>query len=137
MIPLKTLRLGLGNSVASISGLNHYGYTPDKPSPPCFFPAELDMDRTASGGRTFGALRGYDMRARVLTSRADDLSGQGLLDDYLSEGSTNNIIDAIEADQTLGGIAATVQVYRVDGYRLYTHGADLYYGATLYVAVNG
>lgn len=137
MINVGDLRQALGNTVASIAGLNHLGYTPDSVSPPCFFPAEVTFDRTAAGGRTFGTLRGYDVACRVLTSRADDLSGQGLLDDYLSEGSSNNIVAALESDQTLGGIAKTVLVERVDGYRLYTVGADLFYGATFHVSVLG
>ena len=137
MINLAALRQALGDAVASIDGLNHYGFTPDAPSPPCFYPAEVTMDRTAAGGRTFGDLRGYDVACRVLTSRADDLAGQALLDTYLSEGTSDNILAAIESDQTLGGIAATVLVYRVDGYRLYTVGADMLYGATLHVSITG
>jgi hypothetical protein len=142
MINLAALRLALGNSVVSINGptppaLNYFGYTPDSVSPPCFFPAEVELDRTAAGNRTFGAIRGYDVKCRILTSRADDLTGQALLDAYLSEGTTDNVVDAIEADQTLGGIAKSVFVYRVDAYRLYTVGADLFYGATLHVRVMG
>jgi len=137
MINLASLRQKLGDAVASIDGLNHFGYTPDTVSPPCFYPAEITFDRTAAGGRTFGELRGYDIACRVLTSRADDLAGQALLDQYLSEGTTDNIVAALETDQTLGGIAKTVLVYRVDGYRLYTVGADMFYGATFHVQVNG
>ena len=137
MINLAALRLGLGNAVANIANLNHFGYTPDTISPPCFFPADITFDRTATGGRAFGTLRGYDVICRVLTSRADDLAGQKLLDDYLSEGSNNNIVAALESDQTLGGISKTVLVERVDGYRIYTVGADLFYGATFHVSILG
>lgn len=137
MIALGALRQALGDAVASIAGLNHYGYAPNKVAPPCWFPAEITLDRSAAGGRTFGALRGYDVRCRVLTSRADDLTGQAALDAYLSEGSSNNIVTAVESDQTLGGIAASVFVYQVDGYRLYTIGPDLFYGATFHIRVAG
>ena len=137
MINLTDLRQALGDAVASIAGLNHFGYTPDTISPPCFFPADITFDRTAAGGRTFGSLRGYDIICRVLTSRVDDLSGQELLDDYLSEGTTDNIVAALESDQTLGGISKTVFVERVDGYRLYTVGAETFYGATFHISVLG
>lgn len=137
MIALGALRQGLGDSVASIAGLNHLGFTPDIVSPPCWFPAEITVDRTASSHRTFGATRGYDCTCRVLTSRSDDLTGQAMLDGYLSEGSSANIVDAVMADQTLGGIAKSVEVYRVDGYRLYTVGADTFYGATFHIQVLG
>jgi hypothetical protein len=137
MINVGLLRAGLGNSVASIGRLNHYGYTPNQVQPPCFFPVEVTFDLTAAGHRTFGTNRGYEVTCRLLTSRADDLSGQALLDKYLSEGSTDNIVEAIQADQTLGGIAASVFVHHIDGYRLYTVGADVFYGATFRVQVLG
>ncbi len=137
MINVGDLRQALGNSVASIPGLNHFGYTPDNIQPPCFFPLDVVMDRTAAGQRTFGNTRGYQVVCRIVTARADEIAGQGLLDDYLSEGTTNNIVDAIEADQTLGGIAKSVFVHRIDGYRQYTIGPDLFYGASFNVQVIG
>lgn len=137
MINIGDLRQGLGDAAATIDGLNHFGYTPDSISPPCFFPAEVNLERNAAGGRTFGEIRGYDVACRVLTSRADDLSGQALLDEYLSEGGSSDLIAALESDQTLSGIAKSVFVERVDGYRIYTVGADMFYGATFHVKVLG
>lgn len=138
MISVRALREAVGTAPDGVvEGLNCFGYVPDMISPPSFFPFDVEIDRTAGGGRTFGATRGYHVNAMVATSSSDDRAGQELLDRYLSEGNDESIIDAIEADPTLGGIAKSLNVERVDGYRIYTIGKSEFYGARLRVFVIG
>lgn len=134
---LSVLRQRIGDSVSGVDGLNHFGYAPDRIEPPVFFPHELSADRTASGERTFLNTRGYVMTALLLTSTADDKTGQDLLSKYLSEGGTLDVISAIEADVTLGGLCDTLIVDGWDGYRLYTVGAGRFYGARLRIRIIG
>lgn len=140
---LALLRTRIGNApkVAGVSlpgrGLTCLGYTPDRVEPPTFYPGEITMDRTASGQRTFGNLRGYRVTATVLTSSAEDKSGQEALDLLLSEGGDYDLIGAIEADKTLGGLCNDLIVESVDGYRLYTVGQYVYYGARFTILVLG
>lgn len=138
MISIRALREAIGTAPDGVvSGLNCFGYAPDAISPPSFFPMDIEIDRTAGGGRTFGDTRGYYVNAMVATSGADDRAGQELLDLYLSEGNDESIIDAIEADPTLGGIAKSLNVMRVDGYRVYTIGKSEFFGGRLRVFVLG
>jgi len=139
---LATLRLRIGNAPAAIvlpviGKLVCYGYTPTKIEPPAFYPGEIEMDRTASGQRTFGNTRGYHVTATVLTGHADDEAGQKALDLLLSEGGSYDLIGAIEADKTLGGLCNDLNVESVDGYRLYTVGNTPFYGARLRILVIG
>lgn len=139
---LSALRYRIGNAPAAIElpkvgKLACFGYTPDKIEPPAFYPGEIEMQRTAGGQRTFGNTRGYYVTATVLTSHGDDKGGQGALDLLLSEGGSYDLIGAIEADKTLGGLCNDLNVESVDGYRLYTVGTDVFYGARLRIFVIG
>lgn len=133
--------LGLAPKSAGIPTLTCYTFTPDKVAEPCFYPGEVTISRRGEeshrtfGSRAQGGQRGYEIQCTVLTSRADDKAGQALLDRYLSEGDPWSLIDAIESDRTLGGLCNDLIVHDVDGYRLYTVGADQYFGARLRVLV--
>lgn len=133
--------LGLAPKVAGIDGLTCYTFTPDAVAAPCWYPGEVTISRRGPDShRTFGkpsqgGQRGYEIQCTVLTSRSDDQAGQALLDRYLSEGDPWSLVDAVEADVTLGGLCNTLIVHDIDGYRLYTVGSDVYYGARLRVLV--
>lgn len=139
---LAALRLAIGTApdaiaLPEIGKLVCHGFTPTKVEPPAFYPGEIEMDRSASGQRTFGGTRGYHVTATVLTSHADDAAGQRALDLLLSEGGSYDLIGANELDKTLGGLCNTLNVESVDGYRLYTVGNTAFYGARLRILVIG
>lgn len=132
MINIKSLRIAIGNAPGTIAGLNCLTYTPHRASPPMWYPGEIEFDRTANGHATFGDTRGYRVTATVITAAEQDAqAGQELLDRYLSEGETGNIIDAIEGDSTLRQLCDDLYVESVDGYRLYTFGQAMFFGARL------
>ena len=138
MINIGELRRAIGNAPAGIVGLNCLTYTPHRVSPPSWYPGEVEFDRTAAGQRTFGDTRGYRVQGTVITAAESDAqAGQDLLDEYLSEGSTKSIVDAIEADSALRQLCDDLIVEAVDGYRLYTFGNANFYGARLRILVIG
>lgn len=137
---LALLRERIGTAPATVVtplGLTCLGYTPNLVQPPSFYPGEIEFDRTARGHRTFGAQRSYMVTATACTSLADDKSGQEMLDKLLSEGGTYDLIGAIEADKTLGGVCDDLNVEQVDGYRIYTFGNQYFYGARMRILVLG
>lgn len=130
MINIGSLRRAIGNAPSTIDGLNCLTYTPARASPPMWYPGEVEFDRTAGGQSTFGATRGYTVQATVITAaEADAQAGQELLDEYLSEGSSKSIIAALESDATLASLCNDLHVRSVDGYRLYTFGQAVFFGA--------
>jgi hypothetical protein len=140
VINVGELRRAIGNAPknAGIVGLNCLTYTPHRAAPPMWYPGEVTFDRTASGHRTFGDTRSYIVQGTVITAAESDAqAGQDLLDEYLSEGSQKSIIDAIEADTTLGQLCDDLNVESVDGYRLYTFGQAVFFGARLRIFVIG
>jgi hypothetical protein len=138
MINVGALRTAIGQAPrVAIPWLNCLKFTPSIGNPPVFYPGEVTMDRLGSGQRTFGSTRGYNVTATVLTSSADDEAGQAMLDRLLSEGGDADLIGAIEADKTLGGIASSLNVEHIDGYRIYTLGNGEFFGARLRILVIG
>lgn len=53
-----------------------YGFAPDSPVAPAFFPESWEVDFTREGGVMMGGGAVYEMSFLLLVSRADDKSGQ-------------------------------------------------------------
>jgi len=135
---ISAVRLALGAAVASVTPkLNYFGYVPDAVSPPCFYAGEVDIAYAGDNRLTFNGQPVTDVTCMLLVSKADDRAGQVLLDGYLATTGATSVKAAIESDQTLGGAAKAVHVHHVDGYRLYTVGDKVFYGARLRVLVLG
>ena len=129
---LHLVRAGLAANASAVPGLNVYGYCPDSITEPCFYPGESEIDFD----QTFGGLDRGLVSCYVLTSKADDESGQRALDAYLGRGPLS-LKTALQADRTAGGACLDLHVRRVEGYRWYSVGTDDYYGAKLTVFVIG
>lgn len=124
-------------AAAGDTGLTCLGYVPDAVTGPCFFAGEVAIDYT-SEANTFGhGVNDLEVTCRILVPRADDKTGQALLDAFLSGGHRNSLRDALEADPTLAGECEDVSVQRVQGYGPYDIGAAKYVGAELVVRVLG
>ncbi len=130
---LVEVRAGLAAAAAAVPGLNCTPYAPDRVEFPAFYPgeSEIDYDRTFSHGVDEMQITCY-----LLTSAAEDESGQRLLDEFLGRGE-RSLKAALEADRTLGGRAADMRVRRVQAYRKYASGEDTAYGAQVLVYVIG
>lgn len=116
------------------------GYTPDSVTAPHFFVGEYTQDFDKTYRRGMDAL---EFTCRVLVSRADDRSSQGILDALLKGSGTSSLKAAIEAargapgELALDGAADDLHVMRVQGYRWYEHNGTQYVGAELIIKVIG
>jgi len=116
------------------------GYMPDGVTTPCFFIADYTIDYDKVMNRKLDHI---EFTARVLVGRADDLAGQGLLDDMLSGSGVASLKAAIEAARgapgtaALNGYAHDLRVTRMQGLRLYEHSGVQYLGAEITILVIG
>lgn len=101
-------------------GLNVFPFMPDNPPYP--FLAVVPSDPYVAYHETFasastGAV--CDVRVDLLiASSAATIDAQIFIADLLSAGTgkTSSVVDAIEADRTLGGVVATCLIARAEGF---------------------
>ncbi|MEV1049667.1 hypothetical protein [Streptomyces sp. NPDC049887] len=134
------LALAASAVVLPNASLTCTGYMPDSVSEPCLFVSDytIEFDRTMN--------RSMDVvtfTVRVLVSRADDLSGQKLMDSMMSGSGTSSLKDVIEdargapGTAALNGYAHDLRVTRMQGLRLYEHNGAQYLGAEITIDVIG
>ena len=101
------VRAGIGTALDTIAGLRCFDYVPDSLAPPAAVvePLEIDYDEAMNRGCEF-----YRAFILVIVGRMSDRSSQDRLDVYLTESGASSIKAALEADRTLGGACATLQV---------------------------
>jgi len=71
-----------------------------------------------SYARTFDGETDYTLRAIILVSEGDSVSGQDLIDTYLSPSGANSVYAAVQADPTLGGQVSFAAVIEATAYGL-------------------
>jgi hypothetical protein len=101
------VRAALGVKLDTIAGLRCFDYVPDSLAPPAAVvePLEIDYDEAMNKGLEF-----YRAYILVIVGRMSDRSSQDRLDAYLTETGASSVKAALEADRTLGGACATLQV---------------------------
>jgi hypothetical protein len=136
-VNITSVKNGLAKNASAVDGLNTYPFCPDAVEVPCFYPAEVDVGYH----QTYGGDAQLTVTCYLLTSAAEDEAGQALLDEYLSVGNSNSVVDAIEGTpgnpQTLGGACEDLVVMTASGYRKYQVGDNTYFGAKIPVQVIG
>jgi hypothetical protein len=101
------VRAGIATALDTIAGLRCFDYVPDSLAPPAAVvePLEIDYDEAMNRGCEF-----YRAFILVIVGRMSDRSSQDRLDAYLTESGASSVKAALEADRTLGGACATLQV---------------------------
>jgi hypothetical protein len=101
------VRAALGVKLDTIAGLRCFDYVPDSLAPPAAVvePLEIDYDEAMNKGLEF-----YRAYILVIVGRMSDRSSQDRLDAYLTDAGASSVKAALEADRTLGGACATLQV---------------------------
>ena len=130
---LVTLRQGIANNLATISGLRTSWFVPDNPSPPIAIvvPERVDYDVSfARGSDTF-----Y-LNVLIIGGRINERSAQSTLDAYLDSTGSASIKAAIESDKTLAGAAHSLRVTDWSGYGPLAIGDAQYLTVTFRVVVN-
>lgn len=130
-------RTGIKTRLATVSGLHVYRTVPDDIMAPAAVvaPAETFIDYHTAMAK---GLAVANWRVIVATARTLTPEGQDLLDRYLSSGTgqTVSLIDALEADKTLGGTVDDLHVSVGSSYgEVKWNETASYFGAELMVAV--
>ena len=98
---------GLKTRLETISGLRGFSYQPEQENPPFGFPQLNSIDY-------HHAFRGGDVvtnwTVTVVVGRWLDRTANASLDNYLSYSGAKSVRQAIEADETLGGVCSTLIV---------------------------
>ena len=103
---IAAIRAGLGDNLATISGLRVAETIPDNPSPPI---AILSLSNVAYDGAFHGGLVHYNFVVSVIVGRVSERTAQARLDTVISTG-TGSVKRAVESDKSLGGAAYDVRV---------------------------
>lgn len=107
--------------------LEVYDTVPGQITTPCAIigvPEKIEYDLAMARGAD-----GWDIPIRIHVQLSDYKQAQDDLDAYLDSDSGNSVKAAIEGDQTLGGVASTLQVKEMRDYGEYTYGNTTYLGA--------
>lgn len=103
---IASIRSGLGDNLATISGLRVAETIPDNPSPPI---AVIALGNVVYDGAFHGGLVVYNFTVSVIVGRVAERVAQARLDTYISTGA-GGIKAAVESDKSLGGAAYDVRV---------------------------
>lgn len=101
-------------------------------------PMAVVMPQTGSFIRystTFDSETDYSLRAIILVSEGDSLSGQDTLDTYLSPAGANSVYAAVQKDPTLGGTVSYAAVIEATAYGLMNFNGVDYLAAHLILNV--
>jgi len=107
MTSMSSLRTGLANRLATISGLRSSATIPDNPQPPIavVMPSRITYDQAFGRGSDE-----YEFTILVIVGRVVDRTSQTNLDAYCASSGSASVKAAIEGDTTLGGVAEDCRV---------------------------
>lgn len=137
---IAAVRTELADAASSVAGLNCYGHMPGTPTMPAFVVGGYRIDYDRAMNRGLGEIV---FTCWVLTSRADDLAGQELMDDYLAGSGPSSLKVALEAargapgEAALGGEADDLHVQSADMQGFVTVSGTEYVGAQITIRVIG
>lgn len=129
---IQTIRQGIANNLATITGLRTSAFVPDNPTPPI---AIVVPDRVVYDTANRRGLDTYTFRVLVIAQRASERGAQATLDGFCNPTGSSSIKTAIESDRTLGGSANDCRVTDLTEYGEVPIGETQYLGATFSVTV--
>jgi hypothetical protein len=112
--------------------LKVYDLVPETVITPCaiIIPKSSEWNQTYQRGTD-----AYTFEIQLLAAKADSATGQELLDRFLEAGGVSSILDAIDADDTLGGLVHYTNFSGWDDYGKYDYPPVSYWGVVLKVEV--
>lgn len=106
------MRQAIAANLATISGLRVSYFIPDNPNPPIAVVTPPSIKYEQSFGR---GLNQYSFQVALLATRADERTGQDLIDSYCEPTGSMSVRAAIESDRTLGGLVDDLHVSDMNG----------------------
>lgn len=130
MASISTLRTGIKNNLATITGLRTSSFQPDTINPPIaiVFPVSVNYDATFNRG-----MQTYTFAVQVIVGRVSERTGQNSLDAFCASTGASSIKLAIESDKTLNGTAFDLRVTDMRNYGELTVGEVNYLSAEFVV----
>jgi hypothetical protein len=104
------LREAIAEKLATIPGLRALPYVPATPAPPMAAVGQWTAEYDTTLARGYDT---YRFTVRLFVAPVSDRASQELLDSFCASSGTNSVKAALEADQTLGGVASTCRVVRI------------------------
>jgi hypothetical protein len=117
---LSQIRAGLAANLAANLPANTVqvsGYMLANPTPPCIhlYPdGDLEYDLAMRRG-----LDKWRFTVQAFVTFTADIGSQVLLDGFLNPSGSTSVKQALEADSSLGGLVADVNVVKMSGYQVY------------------
>jgi hypothetical protein len=127
-------------AAAEATGINALDYVPDDLPNTAFYVGEMDIDVNQTFGSRSGTRRGTDsatITCRVLVARSTGKYAIRKLREYMGGSGVKSLVQAIQADKTLGGSCDSSKVLAIRGNRLFTVGEAKFYGVEIEVFVIG
>lgn len=93
--------------LATISGLRAFSFQPSQLNPPIAYPI---ITQVRYHGAMGGGMVIYEVTVYLIVGRYSDERAIADLDDYLAFNGPKSLRAALEADQTLGGVAQNIVV---------------------------
>jgi hypothetical protein len=131
MAELAAIRDGLGNNLATISGLRVAEEVIDNPQPPVAMIALSSIDYHTD--MRFGAK--YNFTVQVIVGRASERHAQRTLDLYVNPVGASSVKAGVESNRTLGGVVSDVVCESMPNVGAITLNDQTYLAADFLVAV--
>lgn len=130
MANVKAIRVALAARLTA-TGLRTHATAPGQINPPTV--VILPNRPAIQFGITMDGETQVNLLAIVLLSAANDMTGQDLLDDYVSSSGAKSIAAAIQADPTLGGVVEFTVPLQVSTYGLVEYAGQQYMGCSFVI----
>lgn len=135
MTTITAVRTALAAQIsAQVAGLRAIATVPPQVSPPAAV-VRPARDSVIEYKMTFDGAADMFFEVVLLVATGSDRTGQADLDAYLSPTSSSSVYLAVQADPTLGGVVASAEVVRAQGYGYIEWGGVEFLGSTLLVEV--
>lgn len=112
-VKIADLRAGIKKNLETITGLRVVATLPDQVNPPL---AMISLDRINYQRAMARGLTEYLFKITVVVGRQSERNAQALLDQYVASDGTLSVLEALETDRTLGGVAADSNMNTLDAY---------------------
>lgn len=131
-VTITQLRAGLAANLATIPGLRVSATLPDQVNPPV---ALISLDKVNYQKSMHRGTTEYLFKITLIVSRQSERNAQNNLDAYCASDGTYSVLNALETDRTLGGVAFDSTMVSLDTYGSVVIGETTYLSAEFSVQV--